>query len=124
MNNCEEGCKIVSRLESELIKAKRKARYWQEKYNAALDKQIELENAVEKITGESVALKRQLDEELHLNKLPYGFIEQSAHDIALAYLQRAWKRQTVLHENSRATMDAYLAAYNYAIERLQKGASK
>jgi hypothetical protein len=83
-----------------------------------------LKKNLEKMGKEAVALKTQLDEELRLNKLPYGFIEQSAHDIALAYLQRAWKRRTVLHENSRATMDAYLAAYNYAIERLQKEASK
>lgn len=120
MNNCEEGCKIVGRLESELIEIKRRAKYWQEKYDAALNRQIELEKAVENIAEESKALKGQLDEELRLNELPCGFIEQSAHDIALAYLQRAWKKQTVPHENPRASMDAYLAAYNYAVERLKK----
>lgn len=46
--------------------------------------------------------------------------EKRAHDIALAYLQRAWKDKIFSAENCRASMQAYLAAYNYACEQLEK----
>ena len=47
-------------------------------------------------------------------------ISQQAHDIALKYLERAWKKGTISHENDRASMDCYIAAYKYASERLKK----
>jgi len=46
------------------------------------------------------------------------FLKQQAHDIALEYLKRAWKEGTFSHENSRASMDCYIAAYKYALDRL------
>jgi hypothetical protein len=48
------------------------------------------------------------------------FIRQQAHDIALEYMKRAWKKGTISHENSRVSMDCYIAAYKYAVERLTK----
>ena len=46
--------------------------------------------------------------------------EKRAHGIALAYLQRAWKDKIFSAENCRASMQAYIAAYNYACEQLEK----
>lgn len=46
------------------------------------------------------------------------FLKQQAHDIALEYLKRAWKEGTFSHENCRASMDCYIAAYKYALDRL------
>lgn len=114
----------IDRLQEELSIVKDKAQYWQDKYDRALHDFIELEKAYEQLSKEASSLKGQLDEEIRMNKLPYGFIEQAAHDIALAALKMEWKKGEIHHQNDSGSMRYYLASYKYVLEQLESGLSK
>ena len=110
---------IIAQLQEELAVTKDKAQYWHDEYDEARHNFLELKKAYERLSKEAVSLKTQLDEEIRMNKLPYGFIEQAAHDIALAALKMEWKKGETHHQNDSGSMRYYLASYKYVLEQLK-----
>lgn len=126
MNNGDSGLfdgtagKVISELKDKLRETEDKAKYWQDKYDTVLHRQIELEKQLEELGKEACALKTQLDEEIRMNKIPYGFIEQAAHDIALEVLKRKWKSKEFSVDNDVSSMDCYIASFKYAVKQLSE----
>ena len=114
----------IDKLQEELAIVKDKAQYWHDEYDETRRNYLELKKAHERLSKEAVSLKSQLDEEIRMNKLPYGFIEQAAHDIALAALKMEWKKGEIHHQNDSGSMRYYLAAYKYILEQLEADINK
>ena len=70
MNNGDSGLfdgtagKVISELKDKLRETEDKAKYWQDKYDTVLHRQIELEKQLEELGKEACALKTQLSEKL------------------------------------------------------------
>lgn len=111
---------VIDRLETDLKEAKRRADYWQKKYDESLHKQIELEKTIENLGAEAAALKGQLDEEIRMNQLPYGFAEQAAHEVALEALKRKWKDGIFSVDNDIASTGYYIASFRYLKKQIEK----
>lgn len=118
---------VIDKLEADLKEEKsradywqKSADYWQKKYDESLHKQIELEKAIENLRAEAAALKGQLDEEIRMNQLPYGFAEQAAHEVALEALKRKWKDGIFSVDNDVASTGYYIASFRYFKKKIEK----